>query len=100
LDDENVACGVLQRGANRRPLAPIALVAQRYNIALLGKDVGRLVGGAIVNDDNLLAERGAAQALQEFQQRAFLVVNRHDDRNQRLIHRRLSRTVKYTIPTR
>ena len=88
LNDDQVAGDLLEPEPQRRPLAAVRLVKELERIFLrqLAQDVGRAVLRAVVDDDQLDAEAGNRKHARDHAlDRVALVVDGHDDRQQRIL---------------
>ena len=97
LDERDVALEVRDGGADRRALALVLRLEDRLQPIVvvvrglgdeLANHVRRAVARAVVDDDDLLADRHRTHVLQDAPQRPALVEHRHDDREEkiRLLH--------------
>ncbi len=98
LDQQDVAAGGRQAGADGGALAAVARVADHEGVgpvALPAEGRGGAVGRAVVDDDDLARDRRAeidrAHPRQQFGDRPGLVVDRHDHREQAAPAGRVSR---------
>src|SRR5207245_4006364 len=89
LNDAEVSARLIHRGANRRPLALIALMAQHADAIrmaageLLG-DLRRSVGRAVIDHDDLavhsVRKRSVENALQQRSDELLLVIEGNQNR--------------------
>ena len=85
LDDQELACRLLNAPAYRRPLALVVrLLEQPDHVRVTGsqrrQDLGRAVGRAVIDHDNLLRHVDGDDTSDELTNGVALVVDRNDDR--------------------
>ena len=89
LDDDDLAGGVPEPGAQRGALALVDLVEDDRQVGVarshLAEDLAGAVGRAVVDDDDLLADRDGADPAEDLVDRLLLVVDRDDDREDQVV---------------
>ena len=83
LDDDHVAVGGREPGAQRRTLALVAFVVQHADVGREDRrpqQLTRAVGGTVVHQDDVLVDANFLHTIDQVQQRVDLVVDRNDDR--------------------
>ena len=84
LDDQEFACRLLNAPSYRRPLALVVrLLEQTDDVRVTGnqrrQDLGRAVGRAVIDHDDLLRHVNGDDTSDEFTNRITLVVDGDDD---------------------
>src|SRR5688572_1158221 len=91
LNDDDVAADRVKAAADRGAFALVALLQEQSEAVAplqVGKAVARPVGGTVVDDDQLDAQRHRQHARDDLVDGVPLVEDRHDDREQRRRDRR------------